>query len=398
MLSSNDGNVIARSDEVKAAGIKMGQPFFEIRDIVRQHNFAVFSSNFTLYGDMSNRFMDILRQFSPIFLPYSIDEGFLLCDGMNLLYKDPSALGHAIRDRVNKWTGLPVCVGFGSTPTLAKFANHVAKKDKSQKGVFDLTSIDQGDFNDLLNSYDVEDTWGVGQQIGFRLKNMGVMTMADLRRAPLKWLRSHFGVVMERTGMELRGTACIELEDVPPPRKQLVCSRTFGDAIKDIDTVSAAVASFTATAAEKLRKQGSVCGAIQVFISTSRFSRPDLQYSNSRNIVFSTPTNDTVRLTAAALYALEAIFAANFDYRKAGVALLDISPSHGMQGNLFENTPALEKSQKLMAVCDTLNARYGRKTISLAATHSGGAWHAKAAYKSAAYTTRWSELMVAKAD
>ena len=279
VLSNNDGCAVARSAEVKALGVKMGEPWFKLKDLAKEHGIIALSSNYELYGDISHRIMTILRDYSPHVEVYSIDESFLDLDGLGSIWHTPSELGQSIRQRIRQWVGVPVCVGIAPTKTLAKLANHIAKKRPIFDSVCDLATMEEGDVNALLSSIDVGEVWGVGRRLADQLRETGISTVQQLRQSSSSWLRSRFGVVMERTGNELRGLSCLDLEDVVPAKKQITTSRSFGQPVFTIDELRESVASYVSRAAEKLRSQQSVCEAIQVFVMTNRFKTTDRQYS-----------------------------------------------------------------------------------------------------------------------
>lgn len=397
VLSNNDGCVVARSNEVKALGVKMGEPWFKLREMARQHGIVAYSSNYTLYGDMSNRVMSILREFSPRAEVYSIDECFLRIEDLHRLWPTPTDMGQVIRARVLRDTGLPVCVGFSTSKTLAKLANHVAKKRPEFAGVCDLSAQQPAKLNALLEQIEVGEVWGVGRKIGKRLQSMGIETVASLRRAPADWLRTHFGVVMERTGRELQGLSCLSLEQVAPAKQQIISSRSFGDLVLTIDALSEAVSSYTTRAAEKLRRQASVCGAVHTFVMTNRFREQDEQYANGITIGLPSPSSDTRTLIVAALAGLRHIYRPGFKYKKAGVMLMEIGAQGTTQGMLFDAPPAAHASNKLMAVLDAVNARFGRDALAIASTGTTRTWSMRANQVTPRYTTRWDELPVVKA-
>lgn len=393
VLSSNDGCAVARSAEAKALGIKMGEPWFELKHLIKRHGLIGLSSNYTLYGDMSQRVMQVLRDFTPDVEVYSIDESFLRIERMQLLWPSYAHMGQAIRRRVHQWTGVPVCVGIGPTKTLAKLANHVAKKNPEFKGVFDVTAFPEKDLATLLSRVDVGEVWGVGQRIAGKLEGLSIRTVEDLRRASPKMIRLHFSVVLERTVAELQGVSCLALEDVAPPKKQIVSSKSFGQIVLTLAELGEALSTYVSRAAEKLRLQGSVCGALQVFVMTNRFRPEDPQYSNGIVIPLSNPTNDTLRLAAAAFYGLKRIYRAGFSYKKCGVMLMDLSPASQRQQSLFSQVDDETKhSQALMSVLDTINGQYGRDTLTIASAGTHKLWAARAENKTPCYTTRWGEL------
>ncbi|PWF54980.1 Y-family DNA polymerase [Massilia glaciei] len=397
VLSNNDGCAVARSNEVKALGVKMGAPWFEMKDLVRQHGIIGLSSNYTLYGDMSNRIMTILRTYSPNVEVYSIDESFLNLAGMSSLWESPSAMGQDIRAKILQWTTLPVCVGIGSSKTLAKLANHVGKKVPLFDGVCDFTTMSAARERWLLERIAVGEVWGVGRRIGAALEGMGITTVQALKDTEPRDMRARFGVVMERTCNELRGLSCLALEEIAPPRQEIVSSRSFGELVTSVDELAEAVTLYVARAGEKLRGQHSVCGAIHIFIQTNPFRRQDEQYSNGVSIPFAEPTADNRELTGAALRGLRRIYRPGFRYKKAGVMLMDLSPDKGGQGTLFESGRPRGESQKFMAVFDALNKRYGKDTLQLASAGTSNRWAMRAGNRTPKYTTSWQELPTVRA-
>lgn len=395
VLSNNDGCVVARSAESKALGIPMGAPFFQIEKMLRQHGGVALSSNYALYGDISARVMSVLAGFSPDQEVYSIDECFLGLEG----FRDLSAMGQDIREKVRQWTGLPVCVGIASSKTLAKLANHCAKKDIGGQwnGVCNL--LDVPDLDAVIGGIEVGEVWGVGRKIAARLEAGGITTVRQLRDADLKSIRREFSVVMERTVLELRGTSCLSLEEVQPAKQQIICSRSFGQPIYTLPDMDEAVASYTGRAAEKLRRQGSAAGAISVFLMTNRFKPSDPQYSNSVTVPLATPSFDTMTLTQAALSGLRSIFRLGYDYKKAGVMLLDFVPADRIQPMLFDDpgTRSPERSSSLMATMDLLNRRFGRGAIRLAAEGVEQDWKMKRDRVSPQYTTSWKDVIRVRA-
>jgi DNA polymerase V len=397
VLSNNDGCAVARSNEAKALGIKMGEPWFKLKDVARKHGIVALSSNYALYGDMSNRIMTVLRDYSPHFEVYSIDECFLSLAGLDKLWQSREVFGQDIRHRVRQWIGVPVCVGIGQTKTLAKLANHIAKKRAEYCGVCDLTSMPSEDIDAVMETIDIGEVWGVGRRIAAQLQSAGIETVKQLQSASPVWLRAHFGVVMERTGHELRGLSCLCLEEMAPPKKQIVSSRSFGQTVLTLDDLREAVSSYTARAAEKLRVQGSVCEVLQVFVQTNAFRTSDLQYSNAMTVPLAHATNDTRLLTRAALCGLAQIYRPGFFYKKAGVMLCELSSSaQQQQGTLFL-TENGEKSERLMCVLDNINAAFGQDTVKVGSAGLRDAWAMKRERKTPSYTTRWSDVPVAQA-
>lgn len=397
VLSNNDGCAVARSNEVKALGVKMGEPWHKLQDLARQHGIVALSSNYTLYADFSNRIMTILRTYSPHVEVYSIDEAFLSLNGMGGLWGTPTAMGQDIRAKILQWTSLPVCVGVGASKTQAKLANHIAKKFALFNSVCDLSTMSAARMFWLFSRIDVGEVWGVGRRIGDQLRAMGINSVQDLKEASPRDMRAKFGVVMERTCNEIRGISCLALEEVAPPRKEIVSSKSFGAMVASIDELGQAVTSYVTRASEKLRSQDSVCGAVHVFIQTNPFRKMDLQYSNGLTVPLIVPTDDSRVLAGAALHGLERIFIEGFRYKKAGVMLMDLSPKSMLQGVLFDEARPRGPAVKVMAALDALNERFGRDSVTLASAGLAPRWAMRAGNKTPCYTTRWDELPTANA-
>jgi DNA polymerase V len=392
VLSNNDGCAVARSNEVKALGVKMGTPWFQMQDLARRAGIIALSSNYALYGDMSNRIMTILRTYSPNVEVYSIDESFLNLNGMGGMWESVTVMGQHIRAQILQWTSLPVCVGIGSSKTLAKLANHVAKKFPLFDSVCDFSTMSDARMRWLLSRIDVGEVWGVGRRISAKLHDMGISTVQGLKEASPRDIRANFGVVMERTCNELRGLSCLTLEEFAPARKEIVSSRSFGQMVSTVDELSEAVSLYIARASEKLRMQKSLCGAIHVFVQTNPFRQQDPQYSNGLTIPFADPTDDSRELVSAARQGLNVIFRSGFQYKKAGVMLMNLVPNSITQGTLFDSGRPHENSVKVMAALDALNQRYGRDTLRLGSAGVTHGWAMKSGNKSPCFTTRWDEL------
>lgn len=397
VLSNNDGCCVARSNEVKALGVKMGAPWFQIQDLAKKHNILSLSSNYTLYADLSNRVMSVLAEFSPRQEIYSIDECFL--DLTGFVHTDLTGYGQAMRARIRRWIGLPVCVGIGPTKTLAKWANHVAKKQPQWEGVFDYARLSDSEREELLASIDAGEVWGVGPRITQRLRQRGIHTVLDLRDADTQTLRREFSVVLERTVLELRGVSCLALEEVAPPKKQILCSRSFGQLVESKQELREAVTAYTSRAAEKLRKQHSKAGALQVFLRTNPFKEEEPQYHAGFTVPLVHPTDDTRVLVKAALAGLEQIYHPGFHYQKAGVMLLELDSGRVRQARLFDELPltANPKHPELMSALDAVNRRMGKGTLRFTGEGYAKRWKVKAERKSPGYTTRWDEMAVALA-
>jgi len=396
VLSNNDGCVVSRSNEVKALGVKMGIPYFRLRNLARQHGIRVFSSNYALYGNMSQRVVSILREFSPEIEVYSIDESFLHVERVAHLYGGAWKMGQQIRARIAQWTGLPVCVGVGPTKTLAKLANHLAKKQPVFEGVCDLHLLARQERLDWMSRIPVSEVWGVGRKLKVQLARMGIQSVLDLRNVSPKAIRARFGVVLERTVSELRGISCLELDEVAPPKHQILSSRSFGMPITAIEELREAVAHHAACVAVRLRAQHGLAAAVHVFIQTNPF-REQPQYNGVQTLTLTEPTDDTRALTAAALRGLNEVFRAEFSYKKAGVMLVNITPKAYRQASLFDDAPLdAGRSTRLMQALDDVNHTFGRGTLRLAVAGSGHPrWVMKSEHRSPRYTTRWDEVPVA---
>lgn len=321
VLSNNDGCVISRSAESKALGIKMGVPTFQIRDLIRKHGVVTFSSNYALYADISSRVMQTLESQAPKVEVYSIDEAFLDLTGIQKYSLED--LGRRIKHRVYQHTGIPVCVGIAPTKTLAKLANYAAKKYPGTGGVLDLT--DPARQRRLMAITPVSEVWGIGSSLCEHLRGMGIETALQFADSDSKTLRQRFSVVVERTQRELNGESCLALEDRPPPKKQILCSRSFGETVTDKAIMQQRISGYIARAAEKLRAEKLLCGYLQVFIRTSLFQQDVPQYSNAGSIRFNLPTSDTRLLAKSALGILDQIWKDGYRYAKAGVMMTDLS-------------------------------------------------------------------------
>ena len=384
VLSSNDGCIVSRSRRAKALGIPMGAPAFEYKDFIKKHKFYVYSANFALYGDMSDRVMKTLAQFAPDLEIYSIDEAFLSLKGIKA---DLTAYGAKIRQTLKKWTGIPVSVGIGPTKTLAKIANEKAKKDPELSGVLNIT--DHPQIDNLLSTIDVADVWGIGRQYAKFLKSHNIDNALELKNASDGWIKKNLTVAGLRTVWELRGIACIHLETAPAPKKGIISSRSFGYPVEKLHEVKEAVATYISRAAEKLRAQNSVCSYLTVFISTKHFGCQP-HYFNSQGAILTPPTDDTTQLASNALRLVAKIFKPGFKYRKVGVILSGITAKNLLQLDLFGKNQA--KSKNLMKTLDGINAKLGSDTVFLAAEGIFRSWQAKQARKSQRFTTQWREL------
>jgi len=384
VLSNNDGNIVARSNEAKALGIEMGAPAFELRQLIEREQVFVFSSNYTLYGDMAARVRDVLSRFTPELEIYSIDECFLNLAGIEEL----EAYGREIKETVERWTGIPVSVGIAETKSLAKIAQKVAKKSTKAAGVLNLVGSPHVD--QALARVDVGDVWGVGPAYEKLLKENGIQTALDLKHAPETWIRAHMTVTGHRIVRELNGQPCIPLELAPPPKKMIGTSRGFGILIEDLQGLQEAITSYTTRSAEKARAQGQAVKTMLVWVATDRF-RNDPQYSNAATVEIPVATDHTPTLVALARKAVEKLYRKGYRFKRVGVLFQELVPLDQVQTNLFWKAPAAA-SKALMRVVDQVNGAMGAGTLRLAAEGFTHRWATRFERKSPCYTTRWVEL------
>ncbi|MFI5444302.1 Y-family DNA polymerase [Polaromonas sp. UC242_47] len=405
VLSNNDGCAIARSNEAKALGVKMAAPWFEIRHLAESHGLVALSANFTLYGDMSDRMMSLAAGLGPTQEIYSIDESFIGLDGVrgNLTKR-----AFDVRARINQWTGIPCGIGIGSSKTLAKLANYIAKTAERKPGsysadlaqVCNLCALPASDMDTVLAATAVGEVWGVGRRISKQLQEGGINTVLDLVRMDSATVRSRWSVVLERTVRELQGQPCIELDDAPASKKEIACTRSFGRPVTDLQPLIEAVSEFAGRAAEKLRRQGSVAGQLLVFAHTSPF-RPGPKFSRSTVVPLRRPTADTALLVHAATAGMRQIYESGYQLIKAGVMLLDLVPGTRRQGELdLEGDDEDADRSRLMTAMDTLNGRFGKGTLHVASTGVEGPcreWGMRQERRTPHYTTSWNDMPVARA-
>ncbi|MBN8504911.1 MAG: Y-family DNA polymerase [Burkholderiales bacterium] len=404
VLSNNDGCAISRSNEAKALGVKMGQPWFQFRQLEDKAGLVALSANFALYGDMSDRVMTLLAQFAPRQEVYSIDECFLSLKGLGGC---PAAHGRQLREMVLQQTGIPCGVGIAPTKTLAKLANHVAKTAERKPGsypqeyaqVCNLAACSPEELRAVLAATPVGDVWGVGPRITAQLEASGIRTAHDLARSDQAAIRKRFSVVLEKTVRELQGVSCLQLEEVSPNKQQIMCSRSFGQPVVELRQLEEAVATYTCRAAEKLRRQASQAGAVQVFVRTNIFRQGDRQYSRTVTVPLVRPSDDSSVLTAAALQGLRGVFRPGFKYAKAGVTLVDLGPAAMSQEELFRDDEVPERSASLMQAVDRINGRFGRGAIALGSSgepRKSRDWGMRQERVTPAYTASWKDLPVAR--
>ena len=388
VLSNNDGNIVARSNEVRELGIENGSALFKSRRLLEAHNAAILSSNYELYGDMSNRVMTVLSDFTDEIENYSIDEAFMcLCPGPQESF---TSIGLEIKKRVYKHTGIPVSVGVAETKTLAKLASHLAKRSPKLKttGVLDLARSPYKDI--ALSRVAVEDVWGVGPRYSQMLKSHGVKTALDLRDTDDEWIRERMTVVGLRTVTELRGTPCIPLEITSPAKKMVTVSRSFGSATESLNELRAALASFVTRGAVKLRRQRLVAGRITIFIETDKF-RSTPQYSNTVTLNVAPKSDSDLELREIAFNGLERIYQIGYEYRRVGVTLGSLELADLVSKRLWDDD-CYEKQRRLMAAIDRLNGKFGRETVRHGLFQSNGLWRTRFAHRSPRYTTRWPDI------
>jgi len=374
VLSNNDGCIISRSNEAKALGIKMGEPYFKAKDIIIKNKVNVFSSNYSLYGDLSRRVMRTLKRFNSDIEVYSIDEAFM--DLSNFSDEEVEEVGKEIRNTVLQWTGIPTSIGIAKTKTLSKIANHIAKK--KQSGVTSLIGIENLD--PILEKIEINDVWGVGRQLTKFYQKHGVYNAKQLKNKSNTWIKKCSNVLSSRTAMELRGIPCIDLETTQSKRKSCVVSRSFGKRVEHFQELKEAVASYCLNASEKIRSESLVAKAITVFVRTSPFQRDYGYYSNAKTIDFPIATNNSIETVKTAVAILESIFKNGYRYQKAGVMLTGLRNDDGRK-NLFSSEKD-EKIKSLMRSIDNTNYRYGRSTLSLASAGVHKKWNMRRQYSS----------------
>ena len=374
VLSNNDGCIISRSNEAKALGIKMGEPYFKAKDIIIKNKVNVFSSNYSLYGDLSRRVMRTLKRFNVDIEIYSIDEAFL--DMTNFSDKEVEEVGKEIRSTILQWTGIPTSIGIAQTKTLSKVANHIAKKKKT--GVTSLIGLENID--PILEKVEINDVWGVGRQLTKFYNKNGIYNAKQLKNKSNTWIKKNSNVLGSRTAMELRGVPCIDLEKTPSKRKSCVVSRSFGKRVEKLQEIKEAVANYSLNASEKIRSESLNAKSITIFIRTSPFQSRFGYYSNSKTIDFPIATDNSIEIVKAAIEGLESIFKNGYRYQKAGIILTGLSNS-----NEGENLFSSEKDKKignLMRSIDKTNYRYGRSTLSLASAGIQKKWNMRREYSS----------------
>ena len=386
VLSNNDGCIIARSNEAKALNIPMGAPFHIYRDFINAHRIKVYSSNYPLYGDMSNRVMTSLFEFNPNLEVYSIDEAFLKFN--QTIRTDIGDDILKIKESIFQWTGIPVSIGLGPTKTLAKIANTLAKKN-NHYGIFDLSSEVKQE--EVLKDINIENIWGISKRWGSKLRMIGIGNALQLRDSSPRRIRQYLGVVVERIVYELQGVACLDINEILP-KKNIMCSRSFGNVVSDKGSIKQFIAEYTIRACEKMRGQSTRAQSIYIFLQTNKFKKGK-QYNKGIVIGLNTPCSDTAQIIKLSTTAIDMIYRSGYLYQKAGIMLLDLIPENVNQYDFFENTN-YTSSDKRMKVMDSLNKKFGTGTIANGSLRlkNNEKWISKRYYLSPRYTTQWDEL------
>ncbi len=387
ILSNNDGCVIARSEEAKKLGIAMGAPAFRHRETFRRHGVRVLSSNFALYGDMSARVMASIAPLVTSMEIYSIDEAFLW-----LGPRQGEDFARFLRVTVRQWTGIPVSIGIGPTKTLAKIANRIAKKNPQHNGVFEVSALDEG----ILSGIDCADVWGIGRRTAAKFSGAGIRTALDLQQADIAWVRRKFGVVGERIARELNGLSCLVLDELPPTKQSIATARSFGRPVESLDELEEALATYTARVAEKLRAAKLLATHLQVFLETNPFNLGQAQHYATAQTSLASPCNTMPRLTAPALELLRGIYRPGHLYKKTGVIVSGLLREGSVQPDLF--APLEDPSRRaLAAVVDRLNRKLGSGAVRYGSMGVTQSWSMRQERRSKKFTTRWTDLLVAKA-
>ena len=389
VLSNNDGCIISRSSEAKALGIKMGEPYFKAKKIIAKNNIYVFSSNYSLYGDISRRVMKTLKHFAPEMEIYSIDEAFL-----NLtIIPDEEILqfGKKIRETILQWVGIPTSIGIATTKTLSKIANHIAKKEKS--GIVSL--INKKNIDHILKKIEIRDVWGVGRQLSKFYINNGIFNANQLKNVSNNWIKKNSNVLSSRTAMELRGTSCITLEIAQSKRKSCCVSRSFGKKVERLQELKESITNHCLNAAEKIRSESLLTKSITIFIRTSPFQKMEIHYSNSKTIDFPIATDNSIEIVKSAIFGLKSIFKKGYKYQKSGIVLSGLCESKSYNNNLFSSTKD-KKTKDLMRSIDYTNFRYGHSTLSLAIAVSNKKWKTKRQHSSKIDTANFDCLPIIK--
>ena len=389
VLSNNDGCIIARSKEAKKLGIKMGEPYFKAKNIIEKNKVEVFSSNYSLYGDISQRVMETLSSFSSEVEIYSIDEAFLGLNGFEN-YELKTYCNH-IRQTINKWVGIPVSIGVGPTKTLSKIANNLAKKNSNYKGVCILEN--KIEIKKALNQTSIEDVWGIGRRLSIFLKKYNINTAHHFSEMDRGWVRKNMGVVGEKTYLELNGVSCLDLDLVPSDKQSCCVSRSFSQPIEKLFDLEESISTYGSRVSEKIREEGLVAESMSIFVLTNHFNRREKQYSNSIKLHLPFPTNNSIKIVKRSLEGIRKIYRPGYKYKKAGIILYGLSRQNVTKGLLDYDR---EASDSIMQTIDKINNRYGGETIKIASEGIKKIWKMKRENVSPCYTTRFDELVEVK--
>ncbi|MCB0805961.1 MAG: Y-family DNA polymerase [Bacteroidales bacterium] len=392
VLSNNDGCVIARSEEAKRAGIKMAVPVFEISDLIKQHGVHVFSTNYALYGDISQRVMNILAESSPDMEIYSIDEAFLDLSAISLNQLQNHAI--ALQSKILKWTGIPVSIGIGYTKIQAKLANHIAKTDPDRHGVFSL--VGHPDPDSVLEEIPLNEIWGVGEKYSAFFEGAGIASARELKYCDENRIREKLGVVGQRLVLELRGTVCYPLNQNPANKKEICTSRSFGRPLTKYEELEAATADYVDKVARKLRKQKSLAQSVLIFIMTNKYDTGP-KYVNYKIVKLPVPTNQSHELIHFALIALKSLYREGFRYKKSGAIVSEVIPDAGQQTSLWDEK-GRAKHKKLLKVIDKINENAGLDVVKFAVQDTDSSWGMRQHHLSPHYTTRWNDILEINLD
>ncbi|EGT95984.1 MULTISPECIES: Y-family DNA polymerase [Acinetobacter calcoaceticus/baumannii complex] len=394
VLSNNDGCAVARSNESKALGIKMGVPLFQIKDIVQQHNVIVLSSNYAMYAEMSRRFHTILASYvtSEEVEPYSIDECFVDFTAYEKNF-DLEKVGQQMRQQIWKWLGLPVCVGIGRSKTEAKIANHIAKKNPGFNSVCDLVNMDPCNKEYYFSLIEVSEVWGVGRKHSKKLQGMGINTVLDLACTEAREMQRHFSIVMARTINELQGISCIEIEHTPPSKKQIVASRSFGGRVTELTDLKEAISMYAQDACKRLRDEGLLCGCMIAFVQSNPFDPNVPFYNKSVSYTFHELTDCALDLVKAATVMVSHIFKEGIKYKKCGVVLTCLEPKSGHTYELLTDFEMIEKKEKLMKTLDNVHTKFGKKKLGVGPCYVPARNWSMSRDKLSRNPFRWDELL-----
>jgi DNA polymerase V len=388
VLSNNDGCVVARSEEAKQIGVTMGSPLFKVQSLLDEHDAEIFSSNYALYGDMSSRVMNLLQNFTPEVEIYSIDEAFLNLEPRK---KSLETLAHSIREKMYKWTGIPVSIGIAETKVLAKIANKLAKKaELKEQGVLNLYRSPKTE--NILKETDIEEVWGIGYRSSLKLKTNNIFNAWQLRETDNRFVRRLLTVVGARIALELRGIKCLPFEQFSAKKHSITCSRSFGQTVTDYNQIKEAVLYYLTRGCEKMRRNNLAAHAVTVFIGTDRFRPIPEPYSNSATYTSTYRADSNQEIQEWTIKTLEKIYKKGFEYRKAGIILSGLVPNENLTKRMFDDEQ-FQQRHKLMKAIDEINQKFGKDTVRFGSVKTEGCWKMKQTRKSRSYTTNWNEIL-----